>query len=377
MDVVVTGIGLRSALGNLNQTWQGLLAGRSGIRIRQPFLELPELPLGLLADRPALDLRPSVRAVVASAIADAGLSLPLVDCGVVIGSSRGNQTMLEQMRSGAVPITDWWAAQPNIAALTAARMLATQAIVLAPMAACATGISAIARGTELIIAGQCDRVLVGAIDTPITPLTIAGFRQMGALATTGCYPFDDDRAGLVLGEGGAVLVLETESLARSRGAKIYGRVLGCGLTADAYHLSSPDPTGIAAKAAIAQALNRSGLATGAIDYVHAHGTATRLNDAMEAAVMGEVFGAAVGGQPWISSTKGATGHTLGGSSALGAATCLMALQHQVVPGCTGLRQTKLPLKIAQQTASANLDYALCNGFGFGGQNGAIVFGRGD
>ncbi len=372
MDVVVTGIGLRSALGNLSQTWQGLLAGRSGIQIHQPFAALPALPLGLLADRPALDLRPLVQAVVADALTDAGLMLPLRDCGVVIGSSRGNQTWLEQMLSGDVPIADWCAAQPNIAAVTAAQMLKTQAIVLAPMAACATGISAIARGAALIRSGQCDRVLVGAVDTPVTPLTIAGFRQMGALAATGCYPFDIDREGLVVGEGGAVLVLESGDLARSRGAtNIYGRVMGCGLTADAYHLSSPDPAGVGAKAAIAQALNRSALAAGAIGYIHAHGTATQLNDAMEAATIGEIFGH----QPWVSSTKGATGHTLGGSSALGAAVCLRALREQMVPGCVGLRQTEFLIKVAQCTTTLDLDYALCNGFGFGGQNGAIVFGR--
>jgi 3-oxoacyl-[acyl-carrier-protein] synthase II len=374
MDVVVTGIGLRSALGNLPQTWQGLLAGRSGIRCGQPFAELPELPLGLLGDTPALDLRDVVVAIVTEAIADAGLSVPLVDCGVVLGSSRGNQTRLEQMLSGTVPIADWWAAQPNIAAVTAAQMLSTQAIVLAPMAACATGIGAIARGADLIRSGQCDRVLVGAVDTPVTPLTIAGFRQMGALATTGCYPFDVDREGFVLGEGGAVLVLESGALARSRGAKIYGRVMGGGLSADAYHLSSPDPQGAGAKAAMMLALNRSGLGAESIDYIHAHGTATRLNDATEAAVIGAIFGDR---SPWVSSTKGATGHTLGGSSALGAAICLMALGDHRVPGCVGLGRSDLSVKLAQTTVSADLDYALCNGFGFGGQNGAIVFGRGD
>ncbi len=372
MDVVVTGIGLRSALGNLSQTWQGLLAGRSGIQIHQPFAALPALPLGLLADRPALDVRPLVQAVVADALADAGLILPLVDCGVVIGSSRGNQTLLEQMLSGEAPIADWWAAQPHIAAVTTACMLATQTIVLSPMAACATGISAIDRGAALIRAGQCDRVLVGAVDTPVTPLTIAGFRQMGAMGATGCYPFDVDREGLVLGEGGAVLVLESGALARSRGAAhIYGRVMGCGLTADAYHLSSPDPQGAGAKGAILLALGRSGLQAGAMDYIHAHGTGTQLNDATEAAVVGDIFG--VG--PWVSSTKGATGHSLGGSSALGAAICLMALRGQRVPGCVGLRRSGFSIKLAQTTEMADLQYVLCNGFGFGGQNGAIVFGR--
>jgi 3-oxoacyl-[acyl-carrier-protein] synthase II len=371
MNVVVTGIGLRSALGNLDQTWQGLRDGRSGIQLTQPWPELPELPLGLLADAPAQDVRSVVELVVVEALADAGLVPPLPDCGVAIGSSRGNQTRLEQMLSGTVPIGDWWAAQPNIAAVTAARMVQTQSIVLAPMAACATGIGAIARGTELILAGTCDRVLVGAVDTPVTRLTIAGFRQMGALATTGCYPFDADREGLVLGEGGAVLVLESEVIARSRHAPIYGRVMGYGLSADAYHLSSPDPSGSGAKRAIRGSLAIADLAPGAIGYIHAHGTATRLNDATEAAVIGEIFGH----NPWVSSIKGAMGHTLGGSSALGAAICLMALRHQVVPGCVGLRSTQFTINLATQTTSAKFDYALCNGFGFGGQNGAIVFGR--
>jgi 3-oxoacyl-[acyl-carrier-protein] synthase II len=374
MDVVVTGIGLRSALGNLAQTWQGLVAGRSGIRLAQPFPELPALPLGLLADTPARDLRDVVRAIVTDAIADAGLGLPLRDCGVVIGSSRGNQTLLEQILAGTLPIDHWGAAQPNTAAVTASQMLQTQSVVLSPMAACATGIGAIARGAALIDSGTCDRVLVGAIDTPVTPLTIAGFRQMGALATTGCYPFDADRSGFVLGEGGAVFVLESGMIARSRGATILGRILGAGLSADAYHLSAPDPQGRGARGAILQALAQAALAAGSIDYIHAHGTATRLNDATEAAVIGEIFGA----RPWVSSTKGAMGHTLGGSTALGVAIALLALRHQVVPGCVGLRRSgDFAIRLAQTTESANLQYALCNGFGFGGQNGAIVLGRGD
>jgi 3-oxoacyl-[acyl-carrier-protein] synthase II len=372
IDVVVTGIGLRSALGNLDQTWQALLKGRSGIRISQPWPEQPALPLGLLADTPALDLRSPVQRVVIEALADAGLTPPLRDCGVVIGSSRGNQTMLEQMLSGAGAIADWWAAQPHIAAVTAAQMLQTQAIVLAPMAACATGIGAIARGTELIREGLCDRVLVGAVDTPVTRLTIAGFRQMGALATTGCYPFDHRREGLVLGEGGAILVLESGDLARSRSARIYGRILGYGLSTDAYHVSSPDPTGNGAKQAIWQGLKQAKLAPVAIGYIHAHGTSTQLNDASEAAVIAAIFGAG----PWVSSTKGATGHTLGGSSALGVACCLMALQQQIIPGNVGMVESEFTrIKLATQTTPTALDYALCNGFGFGGQNGAIVLGR--
>jgi 3-oxoacyl-[acyl-carrier-protein] synthase II len=175
------------------------------------------------------------------------------------------------------------------------------------------------------------------------------------------------------------LVLESATLARSRGAaNIYGQVMGSGLTADAYHLSAPDPQGAGATAAIKRALMQSGLGPASIGYIHAHGTATQLNDATEAAVIGAIFGATSGVQPpWVSSTKGATGHTLGGSSALGAAVCLMALRHQVVPGCSGLRRSRFSIKLAHTTTAADLQYALCNGFGFGGQNGAIVFGRAD
>jgi 3-oxoacyl-[acyl-carrier-protein] synthase II len=378
MDVVVTGMAGRSALGNLDQTWQALLQGRSGIRISQPWPEQPALPLGLLAETPALDLRSPVQLVVAEALADAQLTPPLRDCGVVIGSSRGNQTLLEQQLwaeppwGADHPAADWWAALPHIAAVTAAQIVQTQAIVLSPMAACATGIGAIARGAELIREGLCDRVLVGAVDTPVTRLTIAGFRQMGALATTGCYPFDRRREGLVLGEGGAVLVLESADLARSRSVRIYGRILGYGLSADAYHVSSPDPMGNGAKQAIWQGLKQANLAPDAIGYIHAHGTSTQLNDASEAAVIAAIFGAG----PWVSSTKGATGHTLGGSSALGVACCLMALQQQIIPGNVGMVDPAFTaIQLVRQTIPAAIDYALCNGFGFGGQNGAIVLGR--
>jgi 3-oxoacyl-[acyl-carrier-protein] synthase II len=370
MDVVVTGIGLRSALGNLDQTWQGLLQGRSGLRLMQPWPELPALPLGLLGDLPALDLRSPVESVVTEALIDAGLTPPLGDCGVVIGSSRGNQTVLEQSLWAATAV-DWAAALPNVAAITAAQMLQTQSIVLAPMSACATGIGAIARGAELIAAGLCDRVLVGAVDTPVTRLTIAGFRQMGALATTGCYPFDRRREGLVLGEGGAVFLLESGGLARSRQARIYGRICGYGLTADAYHVSAPDPTGRSAQQAIWQGLKQAKLAPSAIGYIHAHGTSTQLNDAAEAAVIAAIFGMGAA----VSSTKGATGHTLGGSSALGVAVCLMALHQQIIPGNVGMVVPEFAaIQLVRRTRPGAIAYALCNGFGFGGQNGAIVLG---
>ena len=375
MDVVVTGIGLASALGNLEASWNGLLEARSGIQLYQPFLDLEPKPLALINSQPA-KLVSLTQQVVLEALQDAGLSLPLSNCGVVIGSSRGNQAEWEKLsrqpylEAGSTILENWLKALPNAAAIAAANILQTCAPVLSPMAACATGIWAIAQGYELIQSGQCQRVIVGAVEAAVTPLTLIGFDRMGALAKTGCYPFDVGREGLVLGEGGAVLVLESAALAHDRGAKTYGRVLGFGLTADGHHVSAPEPESKAAIAAVWQCLKRSKLLPQEIDYIHAHGTSTQLNDRNEAHLIQQLF-------PWgvpVSSTKGATGHTIGASGALGAAFCLMALQHQTLPPCVGLKSSEFDLdfvRVARSTAAKN---ALCLSFGFGGQNAVIALG---
>jgi len=175
-------------------------------------------------------------------------------------------------------VENWLDSLPDRASVLTARLIETSAPVLAPMAACATGIWSIAQGVELIKMGECDRVLAGAIETPITPLTLVGFEQMGALAKTGCYPFDIAREGLVLGEGGAILVLESEELALSRNAPIYGQILGYGFSCDADHLSAPAVDNRSATKAIELCLHRSQLRKDEINYIHAHGTSTRLND---------------------------------------------------------------------------------------------------
>jgi 3-oxoacyl-[acyl-carrier-protein] synthase II len=369
--VVVTGIGLVSALGtSLETSWQRLLRGETGIRCHSLFPELGDRPLGLVADTPH-QLSDLTSQAVYAALADAGLSTPLPDCGVVIGSSRGCQGIWENFtRSPLQPSTlqNWLQTLPAQASVTAARILETQGPVLSPMAACATGNWAIARGLELIRTGECQRVLVGAAEAPITPLTLAGFRQMGALATTGAYPFDLNRQGFVLAEGAAVLVVETEAAAQARQAKIYGQILGFGLTADAEHRNAPGDSMEAAIAAIEQCLQRSDLTPEAIDYIHAHGTATRLNDQFEAALIQHCFPKFVA----VSSTKGATGHTLGASGALGTAFALMALKNQVLPPCVGLNQTDFDLNLLRSAQLGNFQTALCLSFGFGGQNTAIA-----
>ena len=239
------------------------------------------------------------------------------------------------------------------------------------MAACATGIHAIARGYELIQTGECERVIAGAIETPITPLSLAGFARMGALAKTGCYPFDRYREGLVLGEGGAVFVLETAELARNRGAKVYGEISGFGLTCDAMGLTAPAKNGRSAAIAIKNCLERSNLVPNDIDYIHAHGTSTQLNDSHEARLIKHLFPPTVP----VSSTKGSTGHTLGASGAMGVAWCLMALQSGYIPPCVGLKELDFELNAVMETQRQHCDRALCFSFGFGGQNAAIAVNR--
>ncbi|MGF1480796.1 MAG: beta-ketoacyl-ACP synthase [Cyanophyceae cyanobacterium] len=369
MVVVVTGIGLRSCLGNLALSWQHLLAGQSGIKAHHLFSEMPPLPLGLIGSAPTR-LSPLTQELVSAALEDANLTPPLRDCGVVIGSSRSCQAEWEQLASQASSPRkfNWLDTLPHQAAVATARQIGATGTVLAPMAACATGIWALAQGRELIDQSQYQRVVVGAIEAPTTRLTLTGFKQMGALATTGCYPFDREREGLVLGEGGAVFVLESASIALSRGAFIYGKIGGVGLSCDAYHISAPEPSSHSAASAIYQCLANSRWSAKEVDYIHAHGTGTQLNDYREAQLIQKLFGPTVP----TSSTKGATGHTLGASGALGTAFSLMALKEQRLPPCVGLRQPEFDLNFVRPLSQTRLRRVLSFNFGFGGQNAVIA-----
>ncbi|MEG3930840.1 MULTISPECIES: beta-ketoacyl synthase N-terminal-like domain-containing protein [unclassified Microcoleus] len=432
MDVVVTGIGLVSSLGSLETSWIRLLSAESGIREHQPFLKIEPQPLALIRTKPA-DLITLIRQVLADALQDANLTLPLPDCGIAIGSSRGFQANLELLAregrgkkeegssatSTVQDVTDGWKTEvgrpkleegrgekeeerefsitdsqfpmphvlcpmphalcpipnsqfvnflPHMGAMAAARAIGSMGPVLAPMAACATGLQSIARAVDLIRTGECQRAIAGAVEAPITPLTLAGFSRMGALANNGCYPFDENREGFVLGEGGALFVLESAELARRRGAKIYGRVSGFGLTNDACHANAPELGGKSAIAAVNQCLKRSNLSAIDIDFIHAHGTATELNDRHEALLIEKLFHPGVA----VSSTKGATGHTLGASGALGVAFCLMSIKYQMLPPCVGMKKPGFELDFVRCARSAIVRNAVCLSFGFGGQNAAIV-----
>ncbi|HEY9887617.1 MAG TPA: beta-ketoacyl-ACP synthase [Candidatus Obscuribacterales bacterium] len=371
MRVVVTGMGLVSALGrDAAKTWHQVLQGHSAIALRQPFPALEPRPLAMVGKQPSA-LDDLLLTAATEALRDAHLSLPLPECGVVIGSSRGHQAQWEKfLTAGAV--THWMDSLPHMGAIAVARHLQSRGPVMAPMAACATGLWAIAQGADLIRTGHCQRVLAGAGEAAITPLTLTGFEQMRALAPTGCYPFDLHREGLVLGEGAAVLLLESEAAAKARSARIYGQVLGAGLTADAHHISAPDMAHAqGGLAALQGCLHRSGLTPANIDLIHSHGTGTALNDAYEAALIQAKLPDGV----WVTGTKGATGHTLGASGAIAAALTLRALHDQVLPPCTGLQTPAFDLNLVRQATPAPLSTALCFSFGFGGQNAIVALGR--
>jgi 3-oxoacyl-[acyl-carrier-protein] synthase II len=370
-QVVVTGIGFVSCLSNnLQDSWKQLIAGKSGIKLHQPFPELAPRPLGMIGEEPA-DVKKITWQVVASALQDAGLSEPLEDCGVVIGSSRGFQGVWEQMAQGVQSQEEWMNHLPHMNAIASARQIGSTGIVLAPMAACATGIWSLFQAFSLINSGQCEYAIAGAVEAPITPLTITGFQQMGALAKTGAYPFDQYREGLVLGEGGAVFVLESKAAAIRRGANIYGEILGFGLTADAHHPNSPEPGGKSAKSAIKQCLERSQLSFADIDCIHAHGTGTYLNDQFESLLIQKLFPESLP----IISTKGSTGHTIGASGALSVAFSLMALQQQILPSCIGLTQPEFDLNFVRENLKTKINQMMCFSFGFGGQNAVVALGK--
>jgi 3-oxoacyl-[acyl-carrier-protein] synthase II len=368
VTVVITGIGLRSCLGNLKTTWEQLLQGKTGIKPQQPFTLFPPLPLGLIGTKP-LSLNTLTAQIISDLLTDTHLIPPLPNCGVVIGSSRAHQGELEALLRGE-KTNPWLEILPSQPAQQIARTLGSCAPVLAPMAACATGIWALYQAYALIQGGYCEQVVAGAVEAPITPLTLAGFQQLGAIASTGCYPFDVAREGLVLGEGGAFFLLESLPCAQQRQALIYAQIRGFGFSGDAHHLSAPEPSNRSARKAVRDCLARACLYPEKIDYIHAHGTSTRLNDQREAALITELFPQGVG----VSSTKGATGHTLGASGVFGVALSCLALQEQILPPCVGLKNPQFPLDLVREGRKQQVKNILGLCFGFGGQNGAVILG---
>lgn len=247
------------------------------------------------------------------------------------------------------------------------------------VSACAAGTLALAHGAALVRRGEADAVLCGAADAMINPLGLGGMIRLGAASPRNvpeaCRPFDQRRDGLVLGEGAALFVVESEARARARGAEILGRVLGWGSSQDAYRATMPRPDGAAAARAMSAALRSAGLAPEEVDYVNAHGTGTPLNDPAEAKALHSSLGAWAAKVP-VSSIKGAVGHLMAAAGALEAAACLLPLQEGILPGTVNLQEPdpECALNLLREPARGRVRHVLSNSFGFGGQNACVVLG---
>jgi len=242
--------------------------------------------------------------------------------------------------------------------------------------ACAAGTHSIGNAARLIAGGRCDAVIAGSTEAAMTPTGIAGFANMTALSTAGVSrPFDRDRDGFVIAEGGAVLVLEEWESARTRGATILAEILGAASTADAHHITAPSPGGAGAIACMELALDDAGLTPGDIRQINAHGTSTPLNDAAEAEAIAKVFG--TDGPP-VTSIKGVTGHSLGAAGAIEAVSIVLSMQHRLIPPTAGYTTPDPEIAAIDLVTGEPRPWepgaTLSNSFGFGGHNGCLVIG---
>jgi 3-oxoacyl-[acyl-carrier-protein] synthase II len=407
--VAVTGLGIICPVGiGVESVWDALAAGRSGIGPITTFdtTEYPVRFAGSVDDfdpSSSLDVKEARRmsrfqqfAVVAAdeAIADAGLTdfdtSEAERFGVIVGSGIGGlQLMEEQTRvlheRGPSRVSPFLV--PGMIIDVAAGLISIRhgfkGVNYAPVSACATGNHAIGEAFEAIRRGSADVVVAGGFDAGVTPLGLAGFAAARALSTrnddpTGASrPFDANRDGFVIGEGGAVLVLEEWDHAVARGAKIRAELLGYGATADAYHVTAPAPDGNGARRAMKLAVEQAGVDRSEVGYINAHGTSTPLGDAAETGAIREVFGAT---PPPVSSTKSMTGHLLGGAAAIEAVACIRALETGILPPTINYTDADPACDldyVPNVARKADPSVALSNSFGFGGHNASIVFGRAD
>jgi 3-oxoacyl-[acyl-carrier-protein] synthase II len=403
-DVVVTGLGATTPLGgDVASTWDAMLAGRSGVgALTQEWAgqlpvriaaELAVDPAGLL-DRVKLRRldRSEAIAIIAAqqAWADSGLADSGLDpdrLGVSVGSGIGGAlTLLAQddileasgprrVSPHTIPML-----MPNGPAAWVGLELGAQAGVHSVASACATGAEAIALGLDMIRAGRADVVVAGGTEAVIHSLPIAGFASMRAMSTRNdeperaSRPWDKGRDGFVLGEGAGIVVLERAEHAAARGARVYARLAGAGITSDGYDIVQPHPEGIGAIRAIGKAIADADVAKSDIVHVNAHATSTPVGDMAEIIALR----AALGDHPVLSATKSMTGHLLGAAGALESIATILAIRDGVVPPTINLDDPDegLTLDVAAHKARhMEIPAALNNAFGFGGHNVALVFTR--
>ncbi|HEY7076848.1 MAG TPA: beta-ketoacyl-ACP synthase II [Solirubrobacteraceae bacterium] len=403
-EPVVTGIGALTPLGlSAPETWDGLVAGRSGLGPITHF-DASGLPVRIAGEVRGFDpvallgtkrahrsARFSQLAVAAAreAVADAGLDAAaapdrvgvVVNCAVA-GIPETQASVDAFTERGPRAVSPYYVPSTilNMAACEVAIDLGVRGPVNASALACASGNAALLEARRLILGGEADVVIAGGTDAAIAAVLLAGLANMGPLSERNdeperaSRPFDADRDGFVFGEGAVVLVVESAAHARARGARAYGAVAGGALTADAFHISAPEPGGAEAARAIRLALERTDTRPEDVDYICAHGTGTRANDAVETRAIRAALGEAADRVP-VSSPKSMVGHLIGAAGALSAMVSLLAMRDGVLPPTANLERPDpecdldyIPLEAREATVRT----AVVNAFGFGGQNCVLV-----
>jgi 3-oxoacyl-[acyl-carrier-protein] synthase II len=414
--VVVTGLGVLSPLAvGAASSFRALLDGRSGVRRIEHFdvADLPAKiagqvprgsgpgefdPLSVAApkeQRRMDDFMLFALAAAEEAVSDAGWK-DASDAfrertGVLIGSGIGG---IRSIAENAVKLHEEGPRRVSPFFIPGSLINEASGVVSikygfrgpnhAVVTACATGAHAIGDAARLIALGDADAMLAGGSEAATCRLTVAGFAIMRALSTSyndrpseASRPWDRDRDGFVLGEGAGVVALEALEHARARGARIYGEILGYGLSGDAHHVSAPEPSGDGARRAMAAALSRAGLAPSDIGYVNAHATSTPVGDPVEIEAVKALFGEHARSL-WMSSTKSATGHLLGAAGAVEAIFTLLSLRDGEVPPTLNLEHPDVDTAVdlvPREARKRPLKYAISNSFGFGGTNASLVLGR--
>jgi 3-oxoacyl-[acyl-carrier-protein] synthase II len=407
--VAITGMGLVTALGtSVGETWRNLIAGKSGARPVTLFdvstcrgqtaasVEDLTLPPGLLNEKQSRHLDRAGRMLLIAAheafrqasyfsdtqaLKHPGTSLrAMLVLGTTGGGMRSGELFHRQLIAGKGDATAPRLLQNYLSqkqAIDLQTVFGVEGPILTTANACATGSNAVGYGFHLVRSGQWDVVICAGYDA-LSELIFAGFDSLQAMTTSLCRPFEKNRNGLVLGEGAAVLVLESLDHARQRGASLLGEVAGYGQSIDTHHLTQPHPEGDGALLCMQRAIASASLTTADIDHINAHGTATPQNDAMEAKAIRRCFDGRADEIP-VTSVKAAIGHLLGGAGAAEAIVSVLSLQHQIVPP-TLHYETPDPacnVAIVGNTARPHrMRTVLSNSFGFGGTNAALVFRKG-
>ncbi|AZH83699.1 beta-ketoacyl-[acyl-carrier-protein] synthase family protein [Plantibacter sp. PA-3-X8] len=404
--IVITGIGATTPLGgNATDSWDNLLAGKSGAsRLEQPWAEELELPVRFAAQAavPTADildrrevkrLDPSSQfALIAAREAWQDAGAPevdperlLVDWATGIGGVwtllDAWDTLREKGPRRVLPMTVPML-MPNGPAAAIGMDLGARGGERTVVSACASSTESLANAYDHLQAGLADIVVAGGSEAAIHPLPLASFAAMQALSkrnddpAIASRPYDVDRDGFVLGEGAAALIVETEEHAKARGARIYAELLGGAVTSDAYHITAPDPEGSAAARAMRAAVENGGASLDDVVHVNAHATSTPVGDIAEYNALRRVFGAHLDDIA-VTATKASTGHLLGGAGAIEAAYTALALHHRVIPPTINLdnQDPEIPLDVVttpRQLGSGDL-LAISNSFGFGGHNAVVAF----